>query len=160
MMPHPNQNLRSTKKFYNLPCAHRQWRADSNCKLIHGYSRAFLFTFEAFQLDKCGFVVDYGDLDWLKLHLEYMYDHTLLLAGDDPELPVFKALEERGVCALRIQEEGIGMEGTAEYMGKFAEEGLRRKTKGRCWVVSVEAFENDKNSSIWYNPDAGFKGWL
>ena len=36
---------------------------------------------------------------------------------------------------------------------------LREKTRGRAWVISVEARENDKNSSIYTNPDAGFKGW-
>lgn len=162
MSKDPMPEYRSTKSFWNYPCAHRQWRHDGNCALVHGYSRSFHFTFGACQLDKCGFVVDYGDLDWLKHHLEFMYDHTLLLCEDDPQLPVFKKLDEVGACALRTMPLGlgVGMESTALYLCNWVDERLREKTKGRCWVVSVEARENDKNSSVYYNPEAGFKGWL
>ena len=38
----------STKLYRDLgPVAYRQWRADSHCNLIHGYSLSFKFTFEA-----------------------------------------------------------------------------------------------------------------
>jgi hypothetical protein len=63
------------------------------------------------------------------------------------------------VCKLIVQEEGPGMEGTAFRICMWADEWLRERTKGRAWVISVEARENDKNSSIYTNPDAGFKGW-
>lgn len=152
----------STKTFKNYPCAHRQWRHDGNCALVHGYSRSFTFLFEAYQPDKCGFVVDYGDLDWLKQHLEYMYDHTLLLCEDDPQLNTFKLLERAGACRVRHHPHGlgVGMEDTATALCIFADQELRKRTKGRCWVVAVESRENDKNSSIFYNPNRGFKGWL
>jgi hypothetical protein len=51
------------------------------------------------------------------------------------------------------------MEGTAFRICMWADEWLRERTRGRAWVISVEARENDKNSSIYTNPDAGFKGW-
>ena len=158
----PMPEFRSTKSFWNYPCAHRQWRHDGNCALVHGYSRSFHFTFGAAQLDKCGFVVDYGDLDWIKQHLEHMYDHTLLLCHDDPLLEQFKAIANQGGCRLIIMPEGygVGMESTAMHLGIRVDEELRKRTKGRCWVVTVEARENDKNSSIYVNPEAGFRGWL
>lgn len=160
----PMPEFRSTKTFYNFPCAHRQWKHRGNCALLHGYSRSFVFTFAAHNPDNCGFIVDYGDLDWLKAHLEYMYDHTLLLCVDDPLLPQFQEIEKAGGCQLRhhiVQGMGIGvgMEDTALYLTYYADFELRKRTKGRCWIVSVEARENDKNSSIYYNPDAGFRGW-
>ena len=37
----------STKSFWNFPCAHRQYKHDGNCHLIHGYSRSFHFVFGA-----------------------------------------------------------------------------------------------------------------
>ncbi|MEF3088149.1 6-pyruvoyl trahydropterin synthase family protein, partial [Bacillus altitudinis] len=74
----------STKTFSNYPCAHRQWRHDGNCALVHGYSRSFHFVFAAQTLDKCGFVVDFGGLHWLRDYLEYWFDHTLFLMADDP----------------------------------------------------------------------------
>lgn len=149
----------STKTFNNYPCAHRQWRHRGNCKLIHGYSRSFHFVFGAVNQDACGFVVDFGDLEWLKHYLEMMFDHTLLLCHDDPHLDVFHELHSEGVCELRIMKYGVGMEGTAQEVCEFADEHLRVLTKGRAWVISVEARENDKNSAIYTNPNGRFQGW-
>lgn len=151
--------LTSTKTFWNLPCAHRQWRHDGNCALVHGYSRAYRIVFGAQTQDKCGFIVDFGDLKWLKDWLEHMFDHTLLLMPDDPLLDRFKALEAAGAAEIRLMPYGVGMEGSAQLVCEFADAELRRLTKGRAWVISVEAIENDKNSAIFTNPEAGFKGW-
>jgi hypothetical protein len=52
------------------------------------------------------------------------------------------------------------MEDTAQELCEFADAELRTRTKGRAWVMSVEAIENDKNSAYYLNPDAGFRGWL
>lgn len=150
----------STKTYYNYPCAHRQYRHDGNCAKIHGYSRSFHFVFGVKTFTKEGFAVDYGDLKELKSHLDYMYDHTLILDESDPEMEEFRKLEKRGVCDIRTHPQGPGMEGTAHYLCEWTEVYIRNKTKGRAWVISVEARENDKNSSIYHNPNAGFKGWL
>jgi 6-pyruvoyltetrahydropterin/6-carboxytetrahydropterin synthase len=149
----------STKTFANYPCAHRQHRHDGNCALIHGYSRSFHFVFGSQTLDKCGFVVDFGDLGWLKDYLEMMFDHTLLLMADDPLLPQFYELEAAGAATIRLMPFGVGMEGTAQMLCAFADEQLRTRTKGRAWVILVEARENDKNSAVYTNPHAGFRGW-
>lgn len=156
---YPAKFFQSTKRFTNYPCAHRQWRHDGDCKLIHGYSRSFLYIFGGYALDKCGFLVDFGQLDWLKAYHEAMFDHTFLLNKDDPEFDLFLGLAQRGVLKLVTYPQGIGMEGTAEHLCGYADGELRQRTKGRCWVISVEAFENDKNSAIYLNPAAGFKGW-
>jgi len=149
----------STKSYYNYPCAHRQYRHDGNCSKVHGYSRSFHFVFGVQTFTKEGFAVDYGDLGELKDHLDYMYDHTLILDENDPFMADFRKLEANGACDIRTQPMGPGMEGTAHYLCEWADSYIRKKTKGRAWVVSVEARENDKNSSIYMNPDAGFKGW-
>lgn len=150
----------STKTFQHYPCAHRQFRHDGNCALVHGYSRSFTFLFGAKTLDKCGFAVDFGDLKWLKDVLDDMFDHTLLLHPEDPLLPQFIDLEQAGACRIVTMPHGPGMEGTARWLCEYADQRLRSRTKGRCWVVGVESRENEKNSAWYYNPDAGFKGWL
>ena len=152
--------LTSTKTFWNFPCAHRQWRHKGNCKVIHGYSRSFRFLFGAYQRDACGFCVDFGELDWLRDRLDAWFDHTLLLCADDPLLPTFRELELQGAARIVILPYGVGMEDTAQALGEWTDETLRKFTKGRAWVISVEARENDKNSAIWDNPHAGFTGWL
>lgn len=142
----------ATKSYYNYPCAHRQWKHDGHCKFVHGYSRSFHFTFGSLTLTKEGFVVDYGDLKWLKHILDDLFDHTLLLNTDDPLLEDFKVLEKKGACLLRCLPYGVGMEGTAKYLCELADTRLRQQTEGRAWVISVEARENDKNSSTYTNP--------
>lgn len=147
--PVPGAVYTSTKAYFNFPCAHRQHRHDGVCRQIHGYSRSFHFVFGARELDECGFVVDFGKLRWLKEHLDFMFDHTLLLNEDDPLLPAFRALETRGACAIRMLPYGVGMEGTARYLYEIVNGKIRDETNGRCWVVSVESRENDKNSGIY-----------
>jgi len=157
---HVETYFKSTKSYYNYPCAHRQWRHDGSCALVHGYSRSFHFVFGARQMTKENFLVDYGDLKELKNHLDSTFDHTLLLSPDDPEIPVFRELETRGACSLKILPYGPSMEGTSQYLCEWTDNYIREKSKGRAWVISVEARENDKNSTIYENPNAGFKGWI
>lgn len=151
--------LTSTKTYSDLPCAHRQWRHDGNCALVHGYSRSYRFVFGAVTQDKCGFIVDFGDLKWVKAWLEYMFDHTLLLCEDDPLLPMFRDIEAQGGAKVHTMPYGVGMEGSAQMVCEYVDKGLRERTKGRAWVISVEAIENPKNSAIFTNPEAGFQGW-
>lgn len=158
--PEDSTLLTSTKVYSNLPCAHRQYLHDGNCALVHGYSRSYEIFFGAHTLDKCGFVVDFGELKWLKSWLEYMFDHTLLLMADDPLMPQFQEIEARGGAAIRTMPYGVGMEGSAKLVCEYTDKELRRRTKGRCWVVSVEARENDKNSAVYLNPNGYFQGWL
>lgn len=71
-----------------LSCALRQWPAESHCALIHGYSLGFRFTFAAEQLDRRGWVVDFGagGFGQIRAWLHEVFDHALLVAEDDPAL--------------------------------------------------------------------------
>lgn len=136
----------STKTFYNLPCAHRQHLHDGHCAFIHGYSRSIKFYFACRELNSMHFVVDFGDLKDVKDWLEHMFDHTLLINQDDPEMPLFEEMHRRGVCDLRVMP-NVGMEGTAQYVFERVDRMIREKTAHRAWVYRVEVRENDKNSA-------------
>ncbi|MBX3185032.1 MAG: 6-carboxytetrahydropterin synthase [Polyangiaceae bacterium] len=138
--------FRSTKSYYDLPCAHRQHRHAGHCRYIHGYSRSVHFVFAASALDENHFVVDFSALTPLKTWLEDLFDHTLLINEDDPELPLFRQLEERGVAKLRVVP-NVSMEATAKLVFDFADPWLREQTQGRAWVEQVELRENQKNSA-------------
>ena len=91
----------STKEYHDaFPCAYRQWRADSHCNLIHGYSFSMKFYFGTNDLDVRNWAMDYGGLKELKKILEDQFDHTLLVAQDDPELETFKLLESKKMAKL------------------------------------------------------------
>ena len=142
------ETYNSTKTYRNFPCAHRQWKHDGHCAYIHGYSREYTFYFEADSLDKHGWVVGFGDLKKLKDYLVHMYDHTLLILEDDPELPLFKELDEKGLCDLRIVPD-VSLEGSAKTVLTKANEILSELTGGRARCFKAEARENDKNSGIY-----------
>jgi 6-pyruvoyltetrahydropterin/6-carboxytetrahydropterin synthase len=142
------KNFKSSKRFVGFPCTHRQWRADSHCKYVHGYSREFYFEFAATELTKEGWVVDFGGLKEIKSWLEFVFDHTFLMAQDDPELETFKALDARGVLQLRVLP-NPGMEGTAFYVYQEASKILEKLYGKRAWITKVEVRENDKNSAFY-----------
>ncbi|MEA1943394.1 MAG: 6-carboxytetrahydropterin synthase [Pseudomonadota bacterium] len=143
----------STKTYGNergLSCCSRQWAAESDCHLLHGYSFGFRFVFAAEQLDKRGWVLDFGKggfgriRDWL----HEMFDHTLLVAEDDPERAALEALGERGIARVRVVP-GTSCERMAEMAFEKADAIVRDATKGRCWVESVECSEHGSNSAIY-----------
>lgn len=140
------KNFKSTKRFTGFPCTHRQWRANSHCRFVHGYSREFYFEFEARELTIEGWVVDFGGLKEIKNWLEHMFDHTFLVAQDDPQLAEFKKLEQVGALQLRVMP-NPGMEGTALFVYEEASRILSKLYGDRAWITLVEVSENEKNSA-------------
>lgn len=143
----------STKRFTGFPCTHRQWRAESHCRFVHGYSREFYFEFACIERTVEGWVVDFGGLKEVKSFLEHHFDHTFLASQDDPELSVWQDLDKRGVIMLRVLP-NPSMEGTAEWVYQNVDKMVREKTKNRAWVTLVEVRENEKNSAI-FRPRLG-----
>ena len=145
---------RSTKTYGNdrgLSCAFRQWRADSHCNKLHGYSLGFRFTFEAATLDERNWVYVFGDCKWIKKYLDEIFDHTLAIAEDDPELNTFKTLHGKGLVNL-FTFKGVGCEKFAEHVYNYVSPKVYTDTKGRVSVYSVEVFEHGANSAIYINP--------
>lgn len=142
------KNFKSTKRFTGFPCTHRQWRAASHCRFVHGYSREFYFEFAANELTKEGWVVDFGGLKDLKNWLEHVFDHTFLVAQDDPQLETFKRLDQDGAIQLRVLP-NPGMEGTAMYVYEEASKILKKLYGDRAWITLVQVSENEKNSAMY-----------
>lgn len=136
----------STKRFIGYPCTHRQWKADSHCKYVHGYSREFYFEFAANELSEEFWVMDFGGLKEVKKWLAHMFDHTFLIAQDDPYLENFQKMNEDGIIQLRVMP-NPGMEGTAKFVYDHVNELIHKSTNGRVWVTKVEVRENEKNSA-------------
>ena len=147
---------RVTKTYGNekgLSCAFRQWRAESHCRLIHGYSLGFKFTFEAQDLDERNWVYDFGNMKFIKEFLERSFDHVLAVAEDDPERSTLEALgsEKRrikDIANVRIFG-NVGCEAFAEYVFSYIWTKVDHETKGRVRLVSVECFEHGSNSAIY-----------
>lgn len=142
---------KSTKTYghnIGLSACFRQPNAHSHCKLLHGYSLAFKFTFTASELDERNWVVDFGGLKPLKLWLEETFDHKVVLSEDDPYLETFEELERKGLADLVILD-GVGVEMFAKHAYNYADKLVREMTDNRCWVTEVECAEHGANSAIW-----------
>jgi 6-pyruvoyltetrahydropterin/6-carboxytetrahydropterin synthase len=127
-------------------CAFRQWKADSHCNLIHGYALQFELQFGGEKLDERNWIVDFGSLKPLKEWLKYMFDHTYLIAKDDPKKGIFYELEKESLIDLRLVD-AVGCERFAEMVFDKAQEIIQDLYGDRCWVESVTVREHESNSA-------------
>lgn len=141
----------STKTYSNIgPVAYRQWRADSHCKYIHGYALSFHLEFESDELDVRNWVVDFGSLKTLKSKLEEWFDHTLLVAEDDPEIETFKMLGEKKLAKL-VFVERTGCEGIAKFLYDYINEYwlIDNGYSPRVKIKRVEVRETPSNMAYY-----------
>ena len=137
----------STKTYNNIaPCAYRQWRAESHCNIIHGYALSFHFEFESDTLDVRNWVMDYGGLHPLKEQLEDWFDHTLLLATDDPMYDEIKRLGLLGLAKI-TEVEATGCEAIAEFLYEWVNTVFipNYGEKDRVWCSRIEVRETPNN---------------
>ncbi len=100
--------------------------------------------------------MDFSRLKKVKAWLDDMFDHTCLINADDPELELFKDLDERNIIQLRILQ-NVSMEATDKYVAEYVNDLLQKDTNGRVFIQALECRENDKNSG-WYYPDVNGTG--
>lgn len=139
----------STKEYKEIgPVAYRQWRADSHCNLVHGYALSFKFEFETDQLDARNWAMDYGGLKPLKALLEDWFDHTLLVAEDDPKRKDFEDLAAAGLAKITWVEK-TGCEGIADFLYEYVNTiflpSYGTEEAARLWCSRVEVRETAAN---------------
>ena len=147
-------NYKSTRLFEGYSTEFRQWRAShSQCKFVHGYARKFKVTCEC-NLDELNWVCDFGCFkrNGIKEHMNYMFDHTTVVAKNDPELESFKLLADKKLIQLRIIDH-VGCEKFAEYVYNYIDKEINKETNGRVRVLKVESFEGGTNNSAIYEPN-------
>lgn len=133
-------------------CAFRQWRSThSHCSLLHGYALGIELTFESPTLDERGWVMDFGGLKAFEDWARFMFDHTLVVAQDDPHLELLQFMASaqhrppkappatvprpvyRGaLCDLRIVER-TGCEAFAELSASVMDNILNAFKMGIVW---------------------------
>jgi len=143
---------RSTKTYDHnegLSCTFRQWRAgESHCRLLHGYALAFRFVFATRDLDERHWCLDFGGLKPVRHWLHEMFDHTLLVATDDPERDRLEELGRLGLADVRLVP-AVGCEATARLVHAKVGEMVAAGTRGRVWLDSVEVREHGGNSALY-----------
>lgn len=142
----------STKTYgheQGLSCCFRQHKAKSHCKLLHGYALSVKITFACTHLDEHNWVMDFGGLKEIKQWLADNFDHTVVIARDDPFLPTFENLDRLKLAKLVLLP-AVGCEAFARHISIHTQQWLNdREPGGRVWVASVEVREHGANSAIW-----------
>ena len=149
--------FQSTKIFDGFSTVFRQWRADgTHCQFLHGYGISFKITFEG-ELDEKNWVWDFGGMKRAKgtidgmnpkAWMDYMFDHTTIVAKDDPYVFTFQELHDCGVIQLRVIP-ATGAEQFAKYIYDKVNEFVLEETNNRVRVTQVEFKEHNKNSAIY-----------
>ena len=149
--------FKSTKVYDGFSTCFRQWRAnDSHCKFLHGYGVSFKVDFEG-ELDEKNWVFDFGGMKRSmntingrepKKWMDWLLDHTTIVAEDDPELETFQDLDEKGIIQLRIVP-ATGAERFAKYIFDTLNTFIKEETGDRDRISQVEFREHGKNSAVY-----------
>jgi 6-pyruvoyltetrahydropterin/6-carboxytetrahydropterin synthase len=149
--------FQSTKIFDGFSCVFRQWKAEgTHCRFLHGYGVSFKVWFEG-ELDEKNWVWDFGGMKRAKstidgmnpkAWMDYMFDHTTLIAEDDPYLEGWKAMDQHGLIQLRVIPH-VGAERFAEFIFNKLNDFIKVETDGRVRITKVEFMENNKNSATY-----------
>ena len=149
--------FQSSKVFDGFSTVFRQWRAEGvHCRFLHGYAISFKIYFEG-ELDDRNWVWDFGGLKRAKTNIDglqpkawmdYMFDHTVIIAEDDPEIKSFLLMNEAKVAQIRVIK-ATGAEKFAEYIFHKINKFVKEETKNRVRVTKVKFMEYAKNAAYY-----------
>ena len=147
----------SSKVFDGFSTVFRQWKAENtHCRFVHGYGISFKVYFEG-ELDERNWVWDFGGMKRAKTlidgrqpkaWMDYMFDHTMIIAEDDPEIKAFQQMDAVGVAQVRIIP-ATGAEKFAEYIYNKLNEFVKTETDNRVRVIKVKFMEHGKNAAYY-----------
>jgi len=149
--------FQSSKVFDGFSTVFRQWKAeDTHCRFLHGYGISFKVYFEG-ELDHRNWVWDFGGMKRAKNKIDgkspkewmdYMFDHTVVIAEDDPGIKGFETMDKLGVIQLRIIP-ATGAEKFAEYIYGNINKFVKAETDNRVRVTKVKFMEHGKNAAYY-----------
>ena len=149
--------FQSSKVFDGFSTVFRQWKAETtHCRFVHGYGVSFKVYFEG-KLDDRNWVWDFGGMKRAKTRIDgfqpkawmdHMFDHTMILAEDDPMLPAFQQMDTAGVAQVRVIP-ATGAESFAKYIFEKLNVFVKTETEDRVRVTKVKFMEHGKNAAYY-----------
>jgi 6-pyruvoyltetrahydropterin/6-carboxytetrahydropterin synthase len=149
--------FQSSKVFDGFSTVFRQHSAENtHCRFVHGYGISFKVYFEG-ELDHRNWVWDFGGMKRAKTlidgmqpkaWMDYMFDHTLIVAENDPAINAFKQMDTAGVAQVRVIP-ATGAEKFAEFIFNKLNTFVFEETGGRVRVTKVKFMEHGKNAAYY-----------
>tara|TARA_R110000782_G_scaffold42045_1_gene95876 strand:+ start:1823 stop:2287 length:465 start_codon:yes stop_codon:yes gene_type:complete len=149
--------FQSSKIFDGFSTVFRQHNAkETHCRFVHGYGISFKIYFEG-ELDDRNWVWDFGGMKRAKTlidgkqpkeYFDFMFDHTLIVAEDDPYAQAFSQMHEAGVAQVRFIP-ATGAEKFAEFIYNKVNPFVLEETNNRVRVIKVKFMEHGKNAAYY-----------
>ena len=149
--------FQSSKVFDGFSTVFRQWKAkETHCRFLHGYGISFKVYFEG-ELDEKNWVFDFGGMKRAKTlidgkspkaWMDYMFDHTVIIAEDDPGMGGWETMSKLELIQLRVIE-ATGAEKFSEFIFNKLNEFVHTETEGRVRVTKVKFMEHGKNAGYY-----------
>ena len=83
-----------------------------------------------------------------KAWMDYMFDHTLIIAEDDPELRAFQQMDKAGVARLRVIPATVLKNLQSIFLIKLMTL-FKTETESRVRVTKVKFMEHGKNAAYY-----------
>ena len=149
--------FQSSKVFDGFSTVFRQWKAkETHCRFLHGYGISFKVYFEG-ELDEKNWVWDFGGMKRAKTlidgkqpkaWMDYMFDHTVIIAEDDPGMGGWETMNKLEVIQLRVIP-ATGAEKFSEFIFNKLNEFVKTETNNRVRVTKVKFMEHGKNAAYY-----------
>lgn len=132
-----------------LSCCFRQWKAKSHCNLLHGYALQVHIDFECYLVDDKNWCVDFGSLKPFKAWLEQIFDHTTLVAFDDPNMDWYNQAISRNMINMIIVP-ATGCEAFSKLIYEWLSAWLESQPEysKRVYIERVIVSEHSGNSGF------------
>lgn len=138
--------MRVTKIYKEIPFAHKQTFASSgSCFFFHGHNWDIELTFEASSRDENNFIVDFGDLKFIKNYLETHLDHACVLSLHDKAAQEIVGKYPNHFKPYWV--ESPSSEGLAEHFFGLFNKMVKEHTENRVRVVRCGIREDLRNSA-------------
>jgi len=134
-----------SKTYSDIPFAHRQHSHEGHCGFIHGHNWTFKFTFGCDALDEKGFVVDFGQLKFIREWITETFDHAYVYNQSDADTG--KLLLEFPQCFKAYKVENCSSEGLAKHAHEVVSVLLKEHHGSRVRILAVEVSEDTRNSA-------------
>ena len=151
--------FQSSKVFDGFSTVFRQWKANTtHCRFVHGYGISFKVYFEG-ELDERNWVWDFGGMKRAKTKIDgkspkawmdYMFDHTMIIAEDDPWKDAFQQMDEAGVAQVRVIP-ATGAEKFSEYIYTKLNSFVKAETDNRVRVTKLNLWNTVKMQHVIVN---------
>jgi len=149
--------FQSSKVFDGFSTVFRQWKAkETHCRFLHGYGISFKVYFEG-ELDEKNWVWDFGGMKRAKTlidgkqpkeWMDFMFDHTVIIAEDDPGMGGWETMNKLEVIQLRVIP-ATGAEKFSEFIFNKLNEFVKTETNNRVRVTKVKFMEHGKNAAYY-----------